>query len=75
MFAAAGISTISRFSANSSNHSGRPSVLFPASTRQFLGASLPCEFAGFYEVTESCGGDVEEELVLELDSPGTTKGM
>ena len=45
-----------------------------ASTRrQFPGASsLLREFAGF---KESCGGDVEEELVLEFDdSPGTTKG-
>ena len=76
MCAAAGISTISRFSANSSSHSGRPLLLFPAaSTRQFPGASsLLREIAGFNEVHESCGGDVEEELVLELDdSPRTTK--
>ena len=78
MFAAAGISTISRFSVNSSGHSGRPSVLFPAaSTRQFPGASSSLrEFAGFVKKeNESSGGDVVEELEVELDdSPGTTKG-
>ena len=61
----------------SSRLSGRPSLLFPAaSTRQFPGASsLLREFAGFLEVDESCGGDDEEELVLELDDrPETTKG-
>ena len=32
-------------------------------------------FAGSTEIDRSCGGDVEEEVVVELDdSPGTTKG-
>ena len=53
----------------SSSHSGRSSLLFPAaSTRQFLGASsLLRELNEFTEVDECCEGDVEEELVLELD--------
>ena len=75
-FAGAGTSAISRFSVKSSSHSGRPSLLFlTASTRQFLGASsLLHELAGFNEIYESCGGDVEEEIVLGLDdSPGTTR--
>ena len=69
MFAAAGISTASRCSVKSSSHSGRSCKLFPAaSLHQFLGASSKLrEFAGFKKVDESCGGDVEEELVLELD--------
>ena len=77
MCAGAGISVSSRFTMNFLNHSGRSSLLFPAaSTRQFHGASSSLrEFAGFNEVDESCGGDVEEELVLELDdSTGPTKG-
>ena len=76
MFAAAGKSAISRFTVKSSGHSGRPSLLFSAaSTRQFPGASsLLREFDGFNEINESCGGGIEEELVLEIDeSPGTTK--
>ena len=76
MFAAASISSISRFSAKSSSHSGRLSLLLPAaSTRLFLGdSSLLREFAGFNEVDESCRGDVEGDLLLEIDDcPGTTK--
>ena len=70
MFAAAGISSISRLSAKSSSHSRED----PASCFLLLHCAsflvLPCYF-----VNLSCGGDVEEEIVLELDdSPGTTKG-
>ena len=57
--------------------SGRSFLLFPAaSTRHFPGVSSSFrEFAGFNDVDESCGGDVEEELLLELDdSPKTTNG-
>ena len=70
MFAAAGIYETSWFSAKFSCHSGRSSLLFlAASTRQLL------KFAGYNEVGDSSGSDVEEELVLELDdSPGTTRG-
>ena len=72
MFPAGGISSISRFSVKSSGHSGRPSLLFPeASTRHFPGASsLLREFAGFNEVNESCGGDIEEELVQKEEPLG-----
>ena len=68
MFAGAGISASSRFSAKSSSHSGRSHKRFPAAPlRHFPGApSLFREFAG-----EAMS---KEELVLELDdSPGTTK--
>ena len=53
----------------SSSHSGRSSLLFPAaSARQFPAASsLLRQIAGLNEVDESCGNDVEEELLLELD--------
>ena len=56
---------------------GRSCKLFPAAPlRQFPGAPPSLrESDGFKKMDETCGGDVEEELVLELDgSPGTTKG-
>ena len=61
----------------SSNHSGIPSLQFPAtSSLQFpVAPSLLRVFAGSKEIDGSCGGDVEDEVVVELDeSPGTTYG-
>ena len=56
------------FFAKSSSHSGRSCKRFPAAP------FLLREFAGFNEFDESCGGDVEDELVLEHDeSPRTTR--
>ena len=75
MFASADTSVSSRFSVESSSHSGRFCKLCPAAPlRQFPGApSLRREPAGFNDLDESSGGDVEEELVLELDDrPGNT---
>ena len=38
-------------------------------------SSLLRVFAGSNEIDESCGGDVEEEVLVELDvSPGTANG-
>ena len=74
MFAAAGISTISRLSVKSSNLSGRLAAVSSGFSAPVSWCFL-LEFAGFNEVDESCGSDVEDVLVLELDdSPGTTKG-
>ena len=62
MSAGAGTSAISRFPVKSSSHAGIPSV-----------SSLLRVFGGSNEIERSCGGDVEEEVVVELDdSPGTT---
>ena len=62
----------------SSSHSGIPSLLqFPATpSLQFLLApSLLRVFAGSRETDRSCGGHVEDEVVVELDgSPGSTHG-
>ena len=69
MLASAGTSVSSRFSVESSSHSGRFCKLFPGAP------SLRREFGGFNELDESCGNDVEDELALELDdNPGTTTG-
>ena len=64
-FAGAGVSASSRFSVKSSSQSGRSCKLFPAApSRQLPGApSLFREFAGFNELDDSCGGDVEDELI------------
>ena len=60
----------------SSGHSGTPSLECPAtSSPQFpVAPSLLRVFAGSKERHRSCGDDVEDEVVVELDdSPGTTK--
>ena len=60
----------------SSSHSGTPSLQVPAtSSLQFpVAPTLLRVFAGSKEIDRSCGGDVEDEVVVELDdSPGTTK--
>ena len=61
----------------SSSHAVRSCKLLPAaSLRQFSGgsSSLLREFAGFKNLGEPCGDDVEDELVVELDdSPRTTR--
>ena len=63
----------------SSSHSGIPSLLqFPATpSQQFLVASsLLRVFAGSKRIDRSCGGDVEDKVVVELDdSPRTTIPM
>ena len=69
MCAGAGTSVSSRLSVNSSNHSGK-------SWRKLSSAnSLLRSGAGLEDVLdESCGGNVEDELVPELDdNPRTTK--
>ena len=71
MFAGAGSSASSRFSVKSSSHSGRSCKRLPAAPlRQFPGApSLLRELAGLEDVLdESCGSDVEDDLVPEFDS-------
>ena len=68
--AAAGVSTILRFTAKSSSHSGIIVLQFPAtSSLQFLVTRpwLLCVFAESKEVDRSCGGDVEDEVVVEFD--------
>ena len=76
MSAAQVISAISRL--KSSSHLGIPSPFqFPAtSSLQFpVAPSLVLVFAGSIETDESCVGNVEDEVVVELDdSPGSTKG-
>ena len=70
-------SAISRYSVKFSSHSGIPSPLpFPATPLLQSSASpLLSVFAGSNETDRSCGGDDEEEVVVELDdSPGTTNG-
>ena len=83
MCADAGTFVSTRLSENSSNHSGRSRKRFPAacwlSSFLFwlwvLGGLDLCPYtlssvrklAGIEKVDESCGNDVENELVLELD--------
>ena len=91
MCAGAGTSVSSRFSVNSSNHSRRSrnrssearllSLFFlfwvSSGSCQFPGAGSSLRsVAGLQDVLdESCGGDVEDELVPEFDdNPGTTRG-
>ena len=66
------------FLRKSSSHPGIPSPLqFPATPlpQPSVASSLHHVFAGSNEMHKSCGGDVEEEDVVELDdSPGTTNG-
>ena len=69
MFAAASISTISRFSVKSSRHSEIPSLQLP------VAPSLHRVFAGSKAKDRSCGGDVEEWLVLVFEVLGFAEGL
>ena len=66
MCADAGTSVSSRLSVNSSDHFGRNRKRFPDASSSLR------ERAGLEEVLgESCGGDVEDELALELAVVGS----
>ena len=61
----------------SCSHTGIPLLQFPATpSLQFpVAPSLLRVFAGSKETDRSCGGDVEDEAVVELDdSSGPTDG-
>ena len=78
MSAGASTSAIWRFSAKSSSHSeylSRYSVPQLPCYSPSVASSLLRIFAGSNEKDRSCEGDVDEDVVVELDdSPGATNG-